>query len=405
MDISKIYNELNKKIIAKDVIDLTRALIRIPSHEYVDGREKEVGLFVYDYLKANDIETELIPIIGKRANVYGYIRGNGQGKNLLLNGHLDTVPPFEMNFDPYEGIIENGYILGRGAGDMKGPIAAMLYAMKIINDSGIKLKGDVMFTGVIGEERRSEGTEYLVRSGIKADGAIVGEPSSYEYAIGHRGLESLELVIRGKSAHGGMPHLGINAIEKAAVLIYAIKEQLIPKLNERYSYKMGQSTLNLAVINGGKQTCIVPDEVRIKLDRRYISGESVDSVIAEFNEIINNIKEKDPEFDAEVIRLTDYLEHPPLDTDENAVIVQSVKEAVNYITGKEAGLTNKRGWTDAGLISKMAGIPTIIYGPGNIAFSHTKHEKILIDDLITGVKTYLYSILKFCEIEFDHFSI
>ena len=123
-------------------------------------------------------------------------------------------------------------------------IASMLIAMLAIKRSYKSMKGNIIFTGVLGEEEQSEGTEALVKSNIKADGAIVGEPSNYEYAIGHRGLEWIEIKVKGKAAHGGVPHLGINAISKTAKLILRIEERLMPKLAERNNEYMGPSVMN-----------------------------------------------------------------------------------------------------------------------------------------------------------------
>jgi acetylornithine deacetylase/succinyl-diaminopimelate desuccinylase len=225
----------------EELISLTRNLIQIPSHKDARGREKSVAEYIYVFCESNGIDAELQPVEGERCNVLAYLRGDGSGRTLMLNGHTDTVPPYNMTVDPFGAEVVNGEIFGRGAVDMKGALASMLVSMLAIKRSGRRLRGNVIFSGVIGEEEKSEGTEYIVKSGLKADGAIVGEPSNYEYAIGHRGLEWLEIIIKGKAAHGGVPNLGINAIEKAAVLIERIKKNLYPKLESRYNEYMGPS--------------------------------------------------------------------------------------------------------------------------------------------------------------------
>lgn len=387
-----------------DLIDLTQALIRIPSHVNHENREYEVGMFLRNRLEEMGFEVERIPIVGNRANVIVTLKGTGGGRTLLLNGHLDTVPPGEMDFDPYGAVIEDGFILGRGAVDMKGPIAAMLTMMHAVKKSGLRLKGDLIFTGVIGEEEQSEGTEALVKSGIQADGAVVGEPSSQEYSAGHRGLEWLEILVYGSAAHGGMPHLGINAIEKASVLIEAIKKEIYPKLSERKHPLMGQSVMNFGRIEGGTQPSTVADFCKIQIDRRYVTGETVESVIAEYQAVIDAIKSKDPEFKAAIKRMPNNmltLDHLPLETPLTAPIARSVKKALGLVLGKEPTLSTKRGWTDASLLSNFAKIPTIVYGPGDISFSHTKHEKIAISELIEAVEVYFLTAVDFCGVEGD----
>ncbi|KAB3534363.1 M20 family metallopeptidase [Alkaliphilus pronyensis] len=386
----------------EDLIKLTQELVRIPSHVNHPGREREVGLFLAQYCRENGFSVEVKPIVDGRVNVIVTLKGTGGGKSLLLNGHLDTVPPGEMDFDPYKADIVDGYIQGRGTVDMKGPIASMIIMMKAIKDSPLKIKGDIIFTGVIGEEEQSEGTEDIVKSGIKADGGVVGEPSSYEYSAGHRGLEWLEIRIKGRAAHGGVPHLGVNAIEKAAVLIKEIKDTIYPKLEKRRNPLMGPSVMNFGHIKGGIQPSTVADSCIIQIDRRYITGETVESVISEYQEVIDIIKQKDPEFEAEIVRMPNNmltLDHLPLETKLDEPIAKAVKNALSTLLGKEATLSTKRGWTDASLLSNFANIPTIVYGPGDISYSHTKNEKISVKELEEAVEVYFLTALEFCGIE------
>lgn len=395
MDLKRYYDE-------KEVIQLTQELVRIPSHKDVPNREKEVVQYIYNFCKEKGLEVELQDVDGPRKNVLAYLKGKGNGKTLMFNGHTDTVPPYNMTIDPYKAEIKDGFIWGRGTSDMKGPIASMLISMLAIKRSGIKLKGDIIFTGVLGEEEQSEGTEALVKSGIKADGCIVGEPSNYEYAIGHRGLEWIEIRVKGKAAHGGVPHLGVNAISKAAKLILRIEEKLYPKLEERYNEYMGPSVMNFGTISGGSQPSTVADWCSIKLDRRYVPGETVESVFKEYQDIIDELKEEDKDFDAELIRVEDNfltLDHLYLMTDPNEPIVLSTKKAIESVIGKEPEITRRRGWTDAALLSNFGKIPTVVTGPGNISYSHTKDERIEIKHLIDYVDIYGNIAIDFCQTE------
>lgn len=391
-DIHKYYTQ-------EELVELTQSLIRIPSHKDVPHREREVAKFIYDFCKQHELEVQLNLVEGERSNVLAFLRGDGTGKVLMLNGHTDTVPPYNMIIDPFGAEVADGYIWGRGAVDMKGPIASMLMTMVALKRAGIKLKGDVIFAGVIGEEEQSEGTEYLVKSGIQADGAVVGEPSHYEYAIGHRGLEWLEIRITGKAAHGGVPHLGVSAIEKAAVLIEEIKRELYPKLKERVNEYMGPSVMNFGVIKGGSQPSTVADSCTLQIDRRYIPGETVESVIAEYQHIMDKIKQQDPDFNAEIIRMPNNmltLDHLYLMTPPEDPIVSAVKESIEEVILKEPEITRKRGWTDAALLSNYGNIPTVVFGPGEISFSHTKDERVKISELTDAVEIYKRIIEKFC---------
>ncbi len=394
-----LVKEIHKYYTQEELVQLAQSLIRIPSHKDVPHREKKVAEFIFNFCHDQGLEVKLETVDGERSNVLVFLRGDGTGKTLMLNGHTDTVPPYNMVIDPYGAEVKEGCIWGRGAVDMKGAIASMLTALIALKRSGIKLKGDVFFAGVIGEEEKSEGTEYLVKSNLIADGAIVGEPSDYEYAIGHRGLEWLEISIKGRAAHGGMPQLGVNAIEKAATLIERIRKELYPKLQTRFNEYMGPSVMNFGVISGGTQPSTVADTCSIKIDRRYIPGENVETVIKEYQDIIDSIKAEDPDFEAEITRMDNSmlsLDHLYLMTEPDDPIVTAVRESIKEVIDKEPEITRKRGWTDAALLSNYGNIPTVVFGPGKISSSHTKDEKVDISQLTDAVEIYAKIIKKFC---------
>lgn len=256
----------------EEVVKLLQKLISIPSHKDIENREAEVGDFIYEYCTNLGFECEKVVVEGKRCNIHVWLRGSGEGPTLLLNGHMDTVPPYDMIIEPYEAYVEDGYIWGRGGNDMKGALASMITAMAALKRSGIQLKGDVLFTAVVGEEEESDGTEAFVLNGGKADGAIVGEPSGYEISIGHRGLEWIQMDVEGVTMHGGQAHLGVNAIRMGARLIERIEEKLVPKINSRQNEYMGPAIMNYGKIFGGDQVSTVAGHCTIQFDRRYVPG-------------------------------------------------------------------------------------------------------------------------------------
>lgn len=230
MDDRTLLKRLESAISVDEIVSLLRKMISIPSHWDVPTLEVDIVNFLTDFLDDEGIEYELQPVDENRSNIIVRLPGTGGGRSLALNGHLDTVPPYNMTVDPFAADIVDDRIYGRGAVDMKGPIASMIMAIIAFKRSGIKLKGDLIFTGVLAEETNSDGCETLIHSGFRADGAIVGEPSNNEYAIGHRGLEWLEIEIIGKRAHGGIPEAGVNAIVNAAKFIMRVQEKIIPRL-------------------------------------------------------------------------------------------------------------------------------------------------------------------------------
>lgn len=384
-----------------DAVKLTQELIRIPSHKFVENRESNVSEFIYNYCRENGLEVEFQEVEGLRRNVIATLKGNGTGKNLIFNGHIDTVPPYEMTIEPFCGEIADGYVLGRGSNDMKGAIACMITAMINIKNSGKVLGGDIILTAAVGEEEKSDGTEYFVKSGIKADGAIVGEPSNYGYALGHRGLEWLEIKIEGKLAHGGIPELGINAISKAAKLIRKIEDELMPKLKLRQNEWMGPSVMNFGLIKGGTQPSSVADSCILQIDRRYLPGENVESVIKEYQDIIDELSIEDPEFIAEITRMESNLmeefDHAPLIAQPDSEIAMTVYNVLKEFVNKEPNIEKRRGWTDAGVLSTYGKIPTVVTGPGDLKYSHAKDEKIPVADLVNYVEIYKEVAEKFCK--------
>lgn len=384
-----------------EAVKLTQELIRIPSHKYVENRESNIAKFIYDYCSKKGLEVEFQEVEGLRRNVIARLKGNGTGKNLIFNGHTDTVPPYEMTIEPFGGEIKDGYVLGRGANDMKGAVACMITAMVNIKNKGVVLSGDIILTAAVGEEEKSDGTEYVVKSGIKADGALVGEPANYGYALGHRGLEWLEIRIEGRTAHGGIPELGINAISKAARLIRKIEEDLMPKLKERQNEWMGPSVMNFGLIKGGTQPSSVADSCIIQIDRRYLPEENVESVIKEYQDIIDELKQEDPEFKAEIIRMDSNLmeefDHAPLIAQPDSDIARTVYNVLKDFNKKEPNIEKRRGWTDAGVLSTYGKIPTVVTGPGDLKYSHARDEKIPVQDLVNYVEIYTRIAEKFCK--------
>lgn len=384
-----------------EAVKLTQELIRIPSHKYVENRESNIAKFIYDYCSKKGLEVEFQEVEGLRRNVIARLKGNGTGKNLIFNGHTDTVPPYEMTIEPFSGEIKDGYVLGRGANDMKGAVACMITAMVNIKNKGIVLGGDIILTAAVGEEEKSDGTEYVVKSGIKADGALVGEPANYGYALGHRGLEWLEIRIEGRTAHGGIPELGINAISKAARLIRKIEEDLMPKLKERQNEWMGPSVMNFGLIKGGTQPSSVADSCIIQIDRRYLPEENVESVIKEYQDIIDELKQEDPDFKAEIIRMDSNLmeefDHAPLIAQPDSDIARTVYNVLKDFNKKEPNIEKRRGWTDAGVLSTYGKIPTVVTGPGDLKYSHARDEKIPVQDLVNYVEIYTRIAEKFCK--------
>lgn len=399
----KAVSKVVSQVTLDEIVGLTSDLIQIPSHWDVPTKEIEMVEAVADFLTKENIPFSLQLVEGKRNNIIATIPGSGGGKSLALSGHLDTVPPYNMEVDPFAAEMVDGKIYGRGAVDMKGPVAAMLMALAAYRRAGVTLKGDLIFAGVLAEETNSDGSETLIRSGFKTDAAIVGEPSDREYAIGHRGLEWIEVEFFGKTAHGGVPQDGVNAIVHAARFINRVQDEVIPKLALRDHPHMGPSVMNFGRIEGGTQPSTVADHCVVRMDRRYISSESLDQVISEYQQVLDDLSREDPAFKAK-LKLMDigtmaHFHHVPLETSPDDPIVEAVTRSIRDVSGVEPRMTTRRGWTDAAIFGHYGKIPTVVFGPGSLSRSHSKAEYITVDELHEGFRTYVSIAARYCGLE------
>jgi len=317
----------------------------------------------------------------------------------MLNGHLDTVSVENMTADPFSGKISDGKIFGRGAVDMKSALASMIHAILAVQRAGTSLEGEVVFAGVADEEFWNIGTRHIAGKGPFTRFAIVGEPTELKIDNGHRALEWIEVIIKGRYSHGGTPERGVNAIEKAGKFIYRICNELLPSLNKRTNPVTGPSTLNLGSIFGGTQPSTVAGECVIRLDRRWIPGESTESVMQELEEIIRQLREFDPDYDAEVRNMrdmkTNMIGQPPLLTTSDSILVKALQKAVR-VCGDSPQLGFFPGWTDAGILSSVAGIETVVFGPGDLSTAHSDNEFCPIDQIINSCRAYVATILEIC---------
>jgi len=392
-------NKILKKVSDDELYEIASDLVKIPSYTGLENQEKKVADYIYEFFKKEKIEVKSYKVLEGRPNIVAIIRGTGKGKSLMLSGHMDTVPPYKMKINPFSGEIENEKLYGRGSCDMKGALACMMSAMAAIKKSGEKLSGNLVFTAVINEEQKSEGTEYLVKNGPYTDAAIVGEPTNLNIAAGHRGLEWFEIDIIGKTTHGGTPSEGINAISKAAKLITRIETDLIPKFKDRKHPLIGGPQLNFGVIKGGDQPSSVAGRCSIYIDRRWIPSESFDLIVNEFKSIINDLKKEDSSFNAEIHRYfedSDMMLHKPLEIDMKHPIILSLEKSIRKSTEKSPKIVSFQAWTDASLLSNFGNIPSVVFGPGYLKDAHSDVEFIDLYQLKKAYEIYTLTSIDFC---------
>lgn len=355
-----------------DSVALARALVRVDSRNpsLVAGGpgEHAVARALADVLTAWGLDARLHEAAPGRPNVVARLRGRGGGRSLLFNGHLDVVGVDGMTHPPFEAVERNGRIYGRGASDMKGGVAAMCAAAAQL---GGALKGDLIIAAVVDEEWQSIGTSALIGSGIRADAAVVTEPTRLTIMPAHRGFVWIEVTIQGRAAHGSRWDIGVDAIRHAGLFLAELDRLDAEELPRRTHRLLGRPSLHAAFIEGGIGLSTYPDRCVVRIERRTIPGEQLAEVREEVDAACRRVRERRPEFRAEVEVL---FAQPPSDVEPDAPIVQ-VLGAVLGDQGLSPTVAGMSAWTDAALLNQ-AGIPAICFGPGDMALAHAAEEYI-----------------------------
>lgn len=378
----------------EEVVTLLKKLIEIDSvnpNMRGGAGEAEISNFIAEHLESIGMEVHTQNVIDDRFNVIGILRGEGDGPNLMMNGHVDTVSVEGMTIDPFKPFLEGENIHGRGTCDMKGPLAGMITATKALVNSGIKQKGDLLISAVVDEECKSVGTEKLIQE-YRSDAVIVGEPTNLQIGIAHKGFVWLEIETSGKAAHGSRSDKGIDAIANMAKIICSLSS-----LEKSYAKKkhdlLGVPSLHTSIIEGGSEWSIVPDFCHLKLERRTVTGETSSIAINEVYQILNKLSKEDPLFSAKVKKIFERL---PMEIAFNEPIVESLRLAVQEIRRMDPRIVGEPYWSDASLFVNNASIPACLFGPGDIGLAHCADEFINIDDVVDSAKIYALAAQIFC---------
>ena len=306
-----------------------------------------------------------------RSNVLARLRPAGKiRQTILLAPHLDTVGADGTRFIPQR---KDGRLHGRGACDTKGSVATMLSAvMELAGGKNRPQQTEIVFAGLIDEEHAQAGSRALTDGGFKADLAIVGEPTKLQVVTAHKGCLWLRLEARGRAAHGATPHLGKNAIHEMARIVEALETDYAAQLRRRKHRLLGLGTVNVVKISGGTQPNIVPDACAIEIDRRTLPGETEKSVV---REITARLRAKKLTAGISSFKLAPAV---PLETDCRLPLVRDFLRSANQ--RRPVGVDY---FCDAAVLA-AGGIPSVVFGPGDIAQAHTADEWISLAELERG---------------------
>ena len=393
-------------------IDTLQQLVRFQTVN-PPGNEQEHQEYLAEKLSDLGLDVQMLEAERGRPNLVAIHKGNGGGRNLLhYAGHADVVDPgdkAEWDYDPFSGLIDDGWILGRGSVDHKGPIAASIGALSAIIECGIELAGDVVFTVPVDEERGSEvGTKYLLKhNALYGDMGIYASAGFLEQVlISCSGGLSFQIDVMGRSSHSGYPSAGVNAIRNAAELVIALQDMEFKKINPFWNPKDDDrlkptrtGSLTIGEISGGEALNVVPGSCKLRGSRRLIPTETVDEAKQQIEAVVTEMVTGDPDFKAEIKYLS--AVHG-INTSRDEDVVKIVQEAVRDI-GLEPEIGGSSGGFDARWIVDELGIPFVSYGAGwngrdGKLCLHAPNECISIDNVLGMTKGFAMIMLRACGI-------
>ena len=402
----------------------TRFLQRLVQERSIRGEESKAQAIIVEKLRQIGLQLDIWEIGGKELtshpvfssdrkefkgnpNVVGIWKGTGNGKSMILNGHIDVVPEGDLDeweYDPYSGIIRNGKLYGRGATDMKGGTVSLLLAIEAIKACGIKLKGDVIFQSVIEEESGGAGTLAAVLRGYKADGAIIPEPTNMKLFPKQQGSMWFRIKVKGRSAHGGTRYEGVSAIEKMIVLIKEL-QQLEMNRNQKINDPLYEGTpipipINIGKIYSGQWPSSVPDLAIIEGRMGVAPNETMENAQKEMEACLAKLAIKDLWF----------TENPPViewfggrwqpgNLDLGHTLIQTVSRSFQKIKGSAPIIEASPWGTDGGILSSAGQTPVVVFGPGVTEVAHDTNEHIVIDDVFEAAEVIALTLLEWCGVD------
>jgi len=383
-----VKTEILQNVSEKEAVEMLQEFIRIPS---VSGDEARLAKCIQKTCQKIGMNSE----IDRHGNVISTYRWSDCGQRLACNAHMDTVGFGEgWTFDPTGGELHNGKIYGRGAIDDKGQIVAEILGAKAIIESGVTLDGELVLCHVVDEEVQDvskKGTYRMLKDGFTADMAINGEASKLFIQLACEGMLEVKITTHGVRAHGSTPQHGINAINN---MCHVIKE--LNKIHPGYNKYTGPGSIVPGVIQGGERSSVVPDSCELKVSRFTVPGETGTMFYSQVLGIIQKLEEEIPGFKADAELL--YDSNPSI-VSEDAEIVAKMSEALKDIFGEDHKIVFKGTpqHDDADFLTNMAGIPTLIFGPGDSSVAHMPDEFMPVEELVDGIKIHamaFYNVLK-----------
>jgi acetylornithine deacetylase len=344
--------------------------------------EAELAAFIAQWATHAGLGVILQEAAPGRPNVIVIARGSGGGKNLMFNGHIDTVGLTDMEA-PFSAHIDGPRMYGRGVYDMKAGVAASLITAKRAQSLG--LRGDVLVSCVADEEVASLGTQAVCRElqRWRPEAVIVTEPTEMELAVAHRGFIWFDIETFGVAAHGSRPHLGVDAIAKMGPVLVGLEQHDLELRAHPTHPHVGSGSLHASLIQGGQELSSYPAYCKLQVERRTIPGETPDLARAQLQAILDQCASADPAFRA---RLTRGLVREAFEVSEDEAIVQLCRQELAHVTRQPARTSGVSFWADSAFFS-AAGLPTVLLGPTGFG-AHGAEEWVDLDTVQQCAEIY-----------------
>ncbi len=367
-----------------EAVAVLQTLVRFPS---ITGDEAAIGAFVGRYCGDLGLKVEVVEAEPGRPNVIATWDSGREGPTLLLNDHLDIVPPGPLaawTHPPFDAVVVDDRVYGRGTIDTKSGLTTLLLAVRAARRVDLPIVGKLVLIFTCDEETGGRlGMQYLGHHGyLKADMAVVAEPTTMRIEIATKGRLGFDIETVGTATHGARPWLGHNAINDMSRIVLAL-EQLADRLALQSHARMGRPSLNVGTMHGGTVPNMVPNWCRIEVDRRLVPGETREQAVQQVQAEIDALRERHPDLSASII---ERIWWPGYMLDDSEPIIAIAAHAFEKVVGRKPEIGVKDAGTDASWIHNLAGIPVVMFSPGEGAKAMNADESVSIGDMMTATK-------------------
>ncbi|MCC6342371.1 MAG: M20 family metallopeptidase [Bryobacterales bacterium] len=351
--------------------------------------EEEIGRYIEQFFAARGIETFRQDVMPGRFNVIARLPGLQPGRRVILEAHMDTVSVAGMTIPPFDPVIKDGLLYGRGSCDTKAGLAAMMHAMAYLHERRITPPCEVWLAAVVDEEHSFRGVTKLCE-GLEAQAAIVAEPTALRPVSASKGVLRWKVRTIGKASHSAKPHLGNNAIVRMTHVIEAFEREAA-RLAAKPHPLLGPATLNIGMIRGGEQINFVPDFCEIAIDRRLIPGEDPLDVWNEAGRMLDELRRGHPRLDIEID--APMIADGAMETGASESVVRTARRVLTSLglPGEPEGVPYG---SDASKLARQ-GVPSIIFGPGSIDRAHAAVEYVECGQVETALEFHVRFLQEF----------